>query len=162
MKSSEETVRAGAGDGGERRAYVGALLRLAWQRVRARLNAAVRAAGFDDLNETHMLVFSYPPADGVRSSELARRLGMSRQAANHIIGQMEAMGYLKRRAAAGGERRLVYMTARAWRVAEVIFACLRDIEAEWAREIGARRFGDFMAVLRQLAAGAEPARPRRP
>src|SRR5262245_52906679 len=144
MESSDDTGR---------RMYVGALLRLSWQRVRTRLNEAIRAAGFDDLQETHMLVFSYPPADGVRPSELARRLGMSRQAANHIIGQMEAMGYLKRRAAAGGGRRLVYLTARAWRVADVIFACLKEIEAEWAREIGKERFADFMAVLRTLAVG---------
>src|SRR5690242_10994326 len=99
MKSTDRAASAPAEDSAVHRPYVGALLRLSWQRVRARINAAVRAAGFDDLQDTHMLVFSYPPADGVRPSELARRLGMSRQAANHVIGQMEAMGYLKRRAA---------------------------------------------------------------
>ncbi len=152
MKSTDRAVPAPGEDSAGRRVYVGALLRLSWQRLRQRLNEAVHAAGFDDLQETHMLVFSYPPADGVRPSELARRLGMSRQAANHVIGQMETMGYLKRRAAPGGERRLVYLTARAWRVADVIFACLREIEAEWAREVGKERFAEFMAVLRQLAA----------
>jgi DNA-binding MarR family transcriptional regulator len=159
MKSSDAAAPAAAPapgpdpttDAAGRRIYVGALLRLSWQRVRARIDGAVRAAGFDDLQETHMLVFSYPPPDGVRPSELARRLGMSRQAANHLIGQMEAMGYLKRRAAPGGQRRLVYLTARAWRVADVIFASLRDIEAEWAREVGKERFAEFLSVLRTLA-----------
>ncbi len=152
MKSTDRAVPAPGEDSAGRRVYVGALLRLSWQRLRQRLNEAVHAAGFDDLQETHMLVFSYPPADGVRPSELARRLGMSRQAANHVIGQMETMGYLKRRAAPGGGRRLVYLTARASRVADVIVACLRDIEAEWAREVGKERFADFLAILRQLAA----------
>jgi len=157
MKSSDGAAPAAAGapatDPAGRRLYVGALLRLAWQRVRARIGGAVHAAGFSDLQETHLLVFSYPPPDGVRPSELARRLGMSRQAANHVIAQMEAMGYLKRRAAPGGKRRLVYLTARAWRVADVIFACLTDLEAEWARAVGKERFADFMAVLRALALG---------
>jgi len=152
MESRDPTAQSAAPhDAGGRRLYVGALLRLGWQRVRARLNEAVHAAGFSDLQETHMLVFSYPPPDGVRPSDLARRLGMSRQAANHVIAQLEAMGYLKRRAAAGSERRLVYLTARGWRVGDAIFACLEAIEAEWAREIGKERFADFMAVLRTLA-----------
>ena len=131
--------------------YVGALLRLCWQRVRTRMDEAIRAAGFTDLQDSHLPVFSYPPPDGVRPSELARRIRMSRQATNHIIGQLEALGYLERRAVEGSDRRLVYMTERAWRVAETIFACLRAVQAEWAEEIGEERFGAFMAVLRYLA-----------
>lgn len=147
MTSSEPFAPVATG----RTLYVGALLRLCWQRVRARINDAIRAAGFDDLQEIHMLVFSYPPPDGVRPSDLARRLNMSRQATNHVIAQMETLGYLERRAAEGGERRLVYLTARGWSVGDAIFACLRDLQAEWAREIGPDRFADFMAVLRTLA-----------
>lgn len=100
-----------------------------------------------------MQVFSYPPPDGIRPSDLARRLNISRQAANHVIAQMEALGYLERRAAAAGKRRLVYLTARGWSVGDAIFACLKDLEAEWAREVGRARFADFMAVLCTLADG---------
>ena len=46
--------------------------------VGARIGDAIRAAGFTDLQETHMQVFSYPPPDGIRPSDLARRLNMSR------------------------------------------------------------------------------------
>jgi DNA-binding MarR family transcriptional regulator len=132
--------------------FVGALLRLCHERVRARMDEAIRAAGFTDLQPTHMAVFSFPPPDGVRPSELARRMRMSRQATNHVIAQLEAFGYLERRAIAGGERRLVYMTERAWQVCETIFICLREVEAEWAGEIGHARFRDFMDVLRHFAA----------
>jgi DNA-binding MarR family transcriptional regulator len=134
--------------------FVGALLRLCHERVRARLDAAIRAAGFTDLQPTHMAVFSYPPPDGVRPSELARRIRMSRQATNHVIAQLEALGYLERRAIEGGERRLVFMTERAWRLIEPIFACLRDVEAEWAAEIGEERFREFKDVLRRFATEA--------
>ncbi len=133
--------------------FVGALLRLCWQRVRSRMHEAIRAAGFADLQDAHLAVFSYPLPDGVRPSELARRIGMSRQATNHLIGQMEALGYLERRApGGGGDRRLVHLTERGWRVGEAIFACLRDLQTEWAAEIGRERFGDFVDVLRRLAA----------
>ncbi len=142
--------------------FVGALLRLSWQRVRARLNAAIRAAGFDDLQEAHFTIFSYPVPDGVRPSELARHIGASRQAANHLIAQMETLGYLERRAPAGSRRRLVYLTRRGHRVVEVTFACLRAIQTEWAQEAGAARFADFMALLRRFArADGQDEPPRR-
>jgi DNA-binding MarR family transcriptional regulator len=131
--------------------FVGALLRLCWRRVRGRMREAIRAAGFADLQDAHLAVFSHPLPDGVRPSELARRIGTSRQAANHLIAQMEALGYLERRAAEGGDRRLVHLTERGWQVGETIFACLRQLQAEWAEEVGHDRFDDFMGVLRFLA-----------
>jgi DNA-binding MarR family transcriptional regulator len=136
--------------------YVGALLRLCWQRVRVRLNQAVRDAGFTDLQEAHLAVFTYPPPDGVRPADLARRMGMTRQAANHVFAQMEALGYLRRAEPAGGGRRLVYLTPRGRAVCEVMWATLRGIEAEWAEEAGGADFAVFMRVLRRLAADQLP------
>jgi hypothetical protein len=49
--------------------YVGALLRICWQRVRAHLHDAIRANGFTDLQEAHFAAFSYPLPSGVRPSE---------------------------------------------------------------------------------------------
>ena len=119
--------------------------------MRDRLHAAIRAAGFTDLQDAHLPVFSYPLPDGVRPSDLARRLGTSRQAANHLIGQMETLGYLERRGSESSDRRLVHLTERGRRVGEEIFACLRELEAEWAAQVGEERFADFMEVLRSLA-----------
>ena len=137
--------------------YVGGLLRLCWRRVRDRMHEEIRAAGFTDLLDAHLPVFSYPLPDGVRPSDLARRMGMSRQAINHLVSQMENLGYLERRAVKRGERRLIYLTDRGWEVGEAIFACLRDVEAEWAAEVGHERFTVFMAVLRTLALPEPPA-----
>lgn len=135
--------------------FVGALARLCFQRARARVEAAIRDAGGGDLHETHLAVFSYPLPDGVRPSELARRLNMSRQATNHVIAQLEAQGYLERRAPEGGGRRLVYLTPRGWGVAEAIWASMRALQAEWAAQVGPDRFGVFVEVLRELALPAE-------
>jgi DNA-binding MarR family transcriptional regulator len=136
--------------------YVGALLRLCWLRVRARMHDAIRANGFTDLQEAHFAVFSYPLPDGVRPSDLARQLRMSRQATNYLVGQMEALGYLERRVGPHGKRTLVYLTERGWRVAHVIYACLRELQTQWAEEAGRERFRTFMDVLRLLAKGASP------
>lgn len=131
--------------------FIGALLRLTWQRVRAHMHAAIRAGGFNDLQEAHFPAFSYPLPNGTRPSEFARQLRISRQAANHLIGQMEALGYFERRTEKNSSRRLIYLTRRGERVAETIYASLRKLQVQWAREIGPVRFAEFMTVLRDLS-----------
>jgi DNA-binding MarR family transcriptional regulator len=132
--------------------YVGALLRQCLEHVRARMEADLKSAGFTDLQPAHLAVFSFPPPDGVRPSDLARRIRMSRQATNHIIGQLEALGYLERRAERKGERRRIHLTPRTWRMVKVVHVTLLEIQAEWAAEIGPARFGEFMTTLRCFAA----------
>ncbi|MGK9214178.1 MarR family winged helix-turn-helix transcriptional regulator [Neorhizobium petrolearium] len=131
--------------------YVGALLRLCWQRVRTHLHEAIRAHGFTDLQEAHFAVFSYPLPNGVRPANLARQLRMSRQATNYLLGQMEGLGYLERRVGTEGDRRLVYLTERGLQVAHLIYACLRELQGQWASEVGQDRFELFLEVLRLLA-----------
>jgi DNA-binding MarR family transcriptional regulator len=135
--------------------FIGALLRLTWQRVRARMHHAIRDAGFTDLQEAHLTVFSYPLPHGVKPSELARNMRMSRQATNYLIVQLEALGYLERRAPQGSDRRRVYLSERGQKVAETIFACLRELQAEWSKEVGSDEFKRFMDVLRQLSTEKE-------
>jgi DNA-binding MarR family transcriptional regulator len=132
--------------------YVGALLRQCLEHVRARIEADIKAAGFADVQPAHLAVFSFPPPDGMRPSDLARRIRMSRQATNHIIGQLEALGYLERRAERKGGRRRIYLTPRTWGMVKVVHATLLEIQAGWAAEIGPDRFGDFMTTLRRFAA----------
>ncbi len=135
--------------------FFGALLRVTWQHVRDQMFRAIHAAGFTDFQEAHFAVFSYPLPDGVRPSELARQKRMSRQAINYLLVQLEALGYIERRAPEGSDRRLIYMTARGRRLAETIFDCLRRLHREWACEIGEARFNEFLAVLKQLSARAQ-------
>jgi DNA-binding MarR family transcriptional regulator len=132
--------------------YVGALLRQCLEHVRARIETDLTSAGFTDLQPAHLAVFSFPPPDGVRPSDLARRIRMSRQATNHIIGQLEALGYLERRAERKGARRRIYLTPRTWGMVKVVHATLLEIQGEWAADIGPERFGDFMTTLRRIAA----------
>jgi DNA-binding MarR family transcriptional regulator len=131
--------------------FFGALLRMTWEHVRDHLSRAIRDAGFSDLQEAHFPMFSYPVPDGIRPSDLARQKRMSRQAMNYLIVQLEELGYVERRAPEGGDRRLIYLSARGKQVVDVILATMRRLHTQWAREIGEQRFNDFVDVLRQLS-----------
>lgn len=129
---------------------IGALLRLAQQQARARAAQALSDHGLDDINPAYAALFQYPPIDGMRPSDLARRLGVSKQALNHILGQVEKLGYVERRSAPASRGASVHFTDRGWRVLDTIIAAMRELEAAWRLQIGERRFDDLKATLKEL------------
>jgi DNA-binding MarR family transcriptional regulator len=141
--------------------FFGALMRITWQHVRHQMLRSIHDAGFTDFQEAHLAVFSYPLPDGARPSELARQKKMSRQAINYLIVQLEGLGYVERRVSEDADRRLIYLTAQGRQIADAIFACLRGLHEEWAREIGQERFDVFLDVLKQLAAKSREDDPTR-
>jgi DNA-binding MarR family transcriptional regulator len=81
---------------------------------------------------------------------------MTRQATNYLIAQLEAAGYLERRAPRGSSRRLVHLTKRGWQLAETMFGIMRGLQAQWAKEVGQERFDHFLEVLRMLSSQQPP------
>src|SRR5689334_395063 len=82
-------------------ALIGALLRMAYQTTRRRQFGALVERGFTDLNQALLNVLVYPYPHGVRPSDWAERTYMTRQAMNYLLGQLEALGYVERRAEEG-------------------------------------------------------------
>jgi DNA-binding MarR family transcriptional regulator len=129
---------------------VGALLRLAYQIARRHQLEALQEHGFGDLNQALLNAMVYPHPDGVRPSELAVRINMTKQATNYLLGQLEVLGYVERRMDKATGRRLVYLTKRGWQSIDVHRAAVRALEAQWADQIGARRFEEFKEALAKL------------
>jgi DNA-binding MarR family transcriptional regulator len=132
--------------------FVGALLRMTNRVSRERSLAMLAERGFADLNQALLGGFFWPPPDGVRPIDLAERANMTKQAMNYLIGELEKLGYMERRSDASGGRRLVYLTRRGWQVFEAIWTAQKQLEKEWAAELGKKRFDEFMRALRQLSA----------
>lgn len=141
-------AKAGAG---QRPVLVGALLRMTYQLTRERQFTALIENGFGDLNQALLSVMIYPYPDGARPLELAERTNMTKQAMNYLLGQLEALGYVERRAGKGSSRRLVFLTRRGWQAVDTIRAAVKEVEAEWAETLGEKRFGEFTEMLRQLS-----------
>ena len=87
---------------------------------------------------------------------------MTKQAMNYLIGELEKLGYMERRSDASGGRRLVYLTRRGWQVFEAIWTAQKQLQKEWAAELGKKRFDDFMSALRRLSELDAKYRPKAP
>ena len=132
---------------------IGALLRLPWEAARRRLLDGLHAAGFTDLNASHLTILLYPGPQGLRPSDLAAERQMSRQAVNYLLGQVEELGYLERRSDPDDQRsKRIALTPRGRRAGAVMRQSIVDLEQEWANELGAERFAELKELLTDLGA----------
>jgi DNA-binding MarR family transcriptional regulator len=127
---------------------IGALLRVPAQAIHRRIIKELNGAGFEDLRVPHMAVLQFPGPDGVRPGLLAERAGMSKQAMNQLLRRLEGLGYLARSdAAVEGRARIVRLTRRGHAAYATIHEILRDVEREWAAELGSKRFMQLKKLL---------------
>jgi DNA-binding MarR family transcriptional regulator len=127
------------------------LLLLGFRTLIDELQAELARQGHPDLRPMHGFVFQAVGPRGTTAAELARRLGISKQAAGKTIDSLERLGYLQRgRDPADARRKVVRLTGRAsdalWR-SERIFDELRG---RWAATIGADRLRAVESGLRAV------------
>ncbi len=141
------------------------LLGIAFQAVLAEFVARVEAAGYAELRPMHGFVFQALRGDGMTSSELAERLGVTKQAAGQIVDDLAARGYVERRPhPAGGRRKLVVLTGQAERHLVVAGRILHELEDQLAARLAESGLrlprAELTAIIRALAGDAVP--PLRP
>jgi DNA-binding MarR family transcriptional regulator len=130
---------------------VGALLRMPWEIVLARMLAGLHERGFTDLGAAHLTVLQWPGPDDLRPSELATRTRMSKQALNYLLGQLERNGYLQRRDDPHDQRfKRIALTRRGQRAARAMRDIVREVETEWQQQLGPERFAELRALLTDL------------
>src|SRR6476660_7842239 len=130
---------------------IGALLRMPADAVRRRMLERLHAHGFDGFEAAHLNVFQYPGPEGARPSELAARLGMSKQALNYLLGGLERLGYLERLPDPEDTRsKRIALTGRGSAALTTMLDAVRALERDWRRELGANEFGQLRALLLDL------------
>jgi DNA-binding MarR family transcriptional regulator len=130
---------------------MGALLRMPWESVVERLLAGLHERGFTDLGASHLSVLQWPGPDDLRPSELAARSRMSKQALNYLLGQLERLGYLERRADPRDQRfKRIALTERGQRAAVAMRDIVGEVETEWEQQLGPERFAELRLLLTDL------------
>src|SRR3954453_15135896 len=135
QKSSDFTQAGGPQSFGP--PLIGALLRVPWEHVLRRMLARLHEHGFDDLDGPHLNLLLYPGPQGARPSELAARRGMSKQAVNYLLGELERLGYFEPRAdPERGRPKRVALTAGENRAAFPHRHAVSEIEHDWEGQLG--------------------------
>ena len=130
---------------------IGALLRVPWEAVQEHMLARLHAGGFADFDPSYLTVFRYPSPHGERPSELAARRRISKQALNHLLGQLEQRGYLRRDADPDdGRSKRITLTPRGIGAVAVIREAVAEMENRWAERLGPKRFDQLRTLLQEL------------
>lgn len=146
-----------ADDGPSPPPLIGALLRVPWEAVRQRMLAGLHDRGFTDLVAAHVDVWRYPGPENQRPSDLATQTRMTKQALNYLLGQLEELGYLTRETDGNDQRsKRVRLTRRGHAATKAIYEIVQEVEDDWERQMGPRKFGQLRSLLMQLYAISTP------
>lgn len=97
---------------------------------------------------------------GVRITALAGWLGISKQACNQTINQIEQAGYVRRDADPGdGRAKVLELTADGRRLMSEGVAASHGIQARYRALVGEADYADFAGLVDRLCAGLEFVRP---
>jgi len=131
---------------------IAALLRVPYQAVVARVTRRL-AEEFPGLRPAQLIVLQtldHPP-EGTRLTELAERAQITVQSMGELVDALERHGYVRRVPDPADRRaKLICYTDRGWAAHERGGEIVLDVQAEWAQLIGAERFQELVALLREL------------
>jgi DNA-binding MarR family transcriptional regulator len=126
-------------------------MRMPVDEIRRRMLAALHEQGFDDLIPAHLIVLRWPGPDGLRPVELAEQTGMSKQALNYLLGQLEETGYLNRVDDPDDRRsKRIRVTKRGWAAGKVMRAAVGEIEQEFIDAHGKKELANLLELLTHL------------
>jgi DNA-binding MarR family transcriptional regulator len=126
-------------------------MRMPVDEIRRRMLAALHEQGFEDLIPAHLIVLRWPGPDGLRPVELAEQTGMSKQALNYLLGQLEETGYLERVDDPDDRRsKRIRTTKRGWAAGRVMRAAVGEVEQEFIDAHGKRELANLLELLTHL------------
>jgi DNA-binding MarR family transcriptional regulator len=124
-----------------------------WEAVQQHMLKRLHDDGFADFDAAYLSVFRFPGPQGTRPSELAARLGMSKQALNYLLGELERLDYLERRPDPEDQRsKRIALTPRGTAAVNSIRAAVADMESDWKAQLGERDFAHLHRILQRLNA----------
>jgi DNA-binding MarR family transcriptional regulator len=130
---------------------VGSMLRSAWTELIDEVFENLRAAGYDDLRPVHQPILRDLLTLNLRPSELGAHLGLSKQAANDLVREFEAKGYITLEPDPDdGRAKRIVATGRGRRAGETARASSEAVGRRWSELVGEERYGVFEEVLRSI------------
>jgi DNA-binding MarR family transcriptional regulator len=137
---------------------IGSMLRSVWTELVDEVFGKLLAAGFDDLRPVHRPILRDMLTSNLRPSELGARLGLSKQAANDLVREFEAKGYITLEPDPDdGRAKRIVATDRGWQASEIAHEGSQAVGQRWAELVGEERYAVFEEVLREIvAANAAP------
>jgi len=114
-------------------------------------DAKMIAKGYPWFGEARAAVVAHLDRGGTRQALLAKRLGLSKQAVQQFVDELERDGIVERKPDPDDSRaKIVTFTAHGRKALADANIVKRRIEADYTKRLGRVRFQQLMAALRAL------------
>jgi DNA-binding MarR family transcriptional regulator len=143
------------------------LFAMAFRALMDRVHEQLAERGYRDVGSGYGYVLLAARERALTGADVAGLMGVSKQAASKLIEAMESAGYLARQGHPDDARaRLARITPQGRRLLASVEDIYRELEADWARVIGASELArlrkNLTRTLRSLHGGElPPVRPTR-
>ena len=137
------------------------LLAMTFRLLTDRLHLRLAEEGHPDIRPAHGFAVGHlVTSRGTTAVELAGHLGVTKQGAAHIIGELERWGYAERaRHPTDGRSRLIVATTRGQALVTLVTAIWRDEEARWSTLTDADSLDQVREALQTYIAAVSDGRP---
>lgn len=110
------------------------------------------ARGFDDVRPSHGFAFLHISGGGATTVDLARHLGVTKQAASQMVLELEARGYVRRVVHPEDRRaKLVVLTESGVDCTRAATAAARDVLGPWLSDLGPEGVTQLTSALSSFA-----------
>ncbi|PRC46081.1 MarR family transcriptional regulator [Mycobacterium sp. ITM-2017-0098] len=135
------------------------LMFIAHRDAESRVMAALARSGADDLTIAQSRLLQRLDPAGMRLTDLAEQAGVTKQTAGALVDQLERAGYVSRQPDPTDARaRLVTLSDRGMTVCRRAGVEVAEVEKEWRKHLGGRRFDAMRAALLALRDITDPYR----
>jgi DNA-binding MarR family transcriptional regulator len=124
------------------------------------LHERLAPRGFRDVGSSFGFVLIEARNHALGVTDVARLMGISKQAASKLVSSMEQCGYLRATAAEDQRAHLVEISPRGRKLLAAVEDIYRELEAEWAAVIGAQRVEAIRADLTAVLVARHGALPK--
>jgi len=119
----------------------------------AAMIARLEARGFEGLTPTFATVIPLLDAAGLRSTALAERAGVTKQAASQLVKLLEERGYVEQaRDQTDTRAKIVRLTRRGVALRKACAQVRQELQAEAVHTLGAKNFAELHRNLQKLTA----------
>ena len=130
------------------------LLLAGFRQMADRATAELVARGYEEVRPVHDFALQAILAGARSTSDVGRRMSVSKQAAAKTIAALEKRNYVAREPdPSDGRRHRLYVTAHGLRMLSEAEAIFDELFEEWANQVGLVALAETEGTLRQLVGG---------
>ena len=127
------------------------LLLAAFRLMADRTTAELIARGYEEVRPVHDFALQAILSGAESTSEVGRRMSVSKQAAAKTVSALEKRNYVAREPdPSDGRRQRLYVTQHGLKMLNEAEGIFDELFAGWAEQVGAASLAQMEAILRQL------------